>query len=237
MASITIVVGPGTITSGGLSPGHVAIQVTKGDETTYLGMGPSKGGLPYTAVGQYDVITLPTGVSPVGALHGPFQSTDPNVAGEYHYVDTLHYPNTKSFTWQISDSQADAAINKAYNYQLTNTSYNFATSTICSDYALSALQAAIPGSNVVAFSRIPEVLLTQLTQVVANGTFVIGDLGATWNPNLSGIQQDIAPPNFNVLQQFNDVVPFNYASGTVEGGGGASMQFALAKLSDGSGTL
>src|ERR1041385_6122675 len=211
MASITLVV-----TSSGL-PGHTAVQITKGGETTYLGLGPTKALLPYTEVGQYDIITLPNGVSPVGALHGPFPSTNPNVNGEYHYVDLLHYPNTKSFTWQISDDQAAAAIDKAFSYQASSVSYNFFNATICSDFGLKILETAIPGSNLGLLNRIPSILAGQLGEVVANGTFIFGGpAGVAVNPGLSGIQQDSAPPNFNVLQQFNDLVPFNYAGGTLE---------------------
>jgi hypothetical protein len=102
MTSITIVVGQGV-------PGHASIQINQADTTTYLGLGPATPGSPVDT-GAYDVITLPNGVSPVGALRSPFRTSDEAVSsGEFDYVDTTHY-HVQSFTFQITDAQAAAAL-------------------------------------------------------------------------------------------------------------------------------
>src|SRR5688572_11320828 len=122
MATITIVLGTGAF------PGHATMQINRGDTTTYLGMGPAIPQRPY-AVGAYDVVTLPTGVSPVGAVRNPtLMGNNPTNPGEYHYVDAQQY-TIKSFTFQISDNQVEAALNAAYNYQTANPNYNYFNGT------------------------------------------------------------------------------------------------------------
>lgn len=77
--------------------------------------------------------------------------------------------------------------------------------------------------------------------MAATGTFLLNVFGVPggiiMNPGMTGIQQDSSPPNLNNQLPFNDNVPFTYAGGVVESDHGPTMQVALAKLSDGSGTL
>jgi hypothetical protein len=58
--SITLIVGAGI-------PGHASIQINEPEATTYAGLGPVKHLRPYSD-GSYDVVALPNGASPVGAL-------------------------------------------------------------------------------------------------------------------------------------------------------------------------
>lgn len=144
MASITIVVGAGF-------PGHTTIQINRDETATYLGLGPGKPKLPGPfgsayATGHYDVVTLDKDVSPVAAVRNPSPP-----GGEYHYVDATRY-DVKSFTYQISDEQADKAVAAAMRYQVKNPNYNGALVLVCTDYALSILQAAVPGSDVTHLS-------------------------------------------------------------------------------------
>jgi hypothetical protein len=139
--SITLVVGSGF-------PGHASIQINGPSYTTYAGMGPVDHGWPYSG-GRYDVVAKPNGVTPVGALHDPKE--------EYSYVDAARYP-VKSFTFEVSEQQALDASNAALNYQRSYPNYNGITGTICTDYALAILHAALPETDLSQLSRIPSVL-------------------------------------------------------------------------------
>jgi hypothetical protein len=69
---------------------------------------------------------------------------------------------------------------------------------------------------------------------------VRGDRSPLGRTGLSGIQQDEKPPQFNIKQQFNDKVPFNFASGEVGISGQpreSKAQVSLARASDGSAKL
>lgn len=120
--TITVVVGAGSV--GELTPGHAAIQIHgPNGKTTYFGFGPVQSGNP-SGLGQYDIIQLPNGMSPVGALR------DPNY--EYQYIDSNHYP-TKSFSFAISDAQATAALLAAVSYKQQNPNYVVLDQTVCTD--------------------------------------------------------------------------------------------------------
>jgi hypothetical protein len=57
---------------------------------------------------------------------------------------------------------------------------------------------------------------------------------------LTGLQQDEKPPQFNIRQQFNDKVPFNFASGEVGISGQPrepKAQVSLTRAGDGSAKL
>ena len=92
--SITIIVGRGVPTLNGLwngLPGHASVVINGPESTTYLGLGPQghaifrdKVGLYST--GDYDVVTVPRGTSPVVPAWGQ--------VAEYGYVvfPLLRYP-------------------------------------------------------------------------------------------------------------------------------------------------
>jgi hypothetical protein len=195
MASITIVVGAGL-------PGHATIQINRDETTTYFGLGPGKPKLPGPlgkayATGHYDVIGLEKNVSPVGAIRNPSPP-----GGEYHYVDAAHY-DVKSFTYLISDERADEAEAAAMRYQVKNPQYNGALTLVCTDYALSILQAAIPNSNTSDLSRIPSVLQGMLVDLVKNDGLMIWPGGSSpivRDFGFKGPRQDEKPPQFNIKQ-------------------------------------
>jgi hypothetical protein len=155
MASVTIVVGAGF-------PGHATVQINRAETTTYLGLGPNKPKSVY-ATGHYDVVTVPKNVSPVAAVRNPSSSV-----GEYHYVDATHY-DVKSFTYLISDEQADEAEAAAKRYQVKYPQYNGFLVLVCTDYALNVLEAAVPNSDLSALSRIPSRLQKELAALAVRG--------------------------------------------------------------------
>jgi hypothetical protein len=60
------------------------------------------------------------------------------------------------------------------------------------------------------------------------------------NDALKGLRQDEKPPQFNLMQQFNDKVPFNFASGEVGISGQPrepTARISLARAGDGSAKL
>ncbi|MDB5600890.1 MAG: hypothetical protein JWN71_2934 [Xanthobacteraceae bacterium] len=229
MASITIVVGAGF-------PGHTTIQINRGEKATYLGLGPKTAGEPKD-VASYDVVTLDKDVSPVAALRK--EAINP---GEYHYVDATHN-DVKSFTLPISDEQADKAMAAALKYQVKNPNYNGYPVLVGTDYALNVLEAAIPGSDMSALSRIPSILQKELVSLTARGDGLVpsrGDRNPVVRTGLTGLQQDEKPPQFNIKQQFNDKVPFNFASGEVGISGQpneSKAQVSLTRGRDGSAEL
>lgn len=161
-------------------PGHASIQINRPDTTTYLGLGPAIPGRAY-ATASYDIVTLPNGVSPVGVLRNPFVTAVPPIRVNF---------TTLTLRTQITDAQAEAALTAANNYQSANANYNAFNGTICTDYALTILKAAIPGSSVVFFDRVPSVLQQQLTDVANTGLFY-GTAGVLVNPGLAGIHPDV----------------------------------------------
>jgi hypothetical protein len=203
--TITLVVGSGY-------PGHASIQINGPSYTTYAGMGPVDHGWPHSD-GRYDVVTLPNGVGPVGALHDP---TD-----EYSYVDASHYP-VKSYTFEVSEEQALDARNAALNYQRNYPSYSVVTAAVCTDYALAILHAALPETDLSQLSRIPSVLQRQLSEASQNSSTVSfpmeGDKEYKYNTHLPSFQPDAAPPNFSSTPpKYNqlELVPFNFAGGGI----------------------
>jgi hypothetical protein len=182
--SIRIIVGAGI-------PGHAAIQIDGPDSTRYLGMGPVAAGHAISD-GSYDVSSLPKNVSPIGILRDPRH--------DYDYINSSKY-SVKSFRFAITEQQAKAALTAAANYQASNPRYNFFNGTICTDFALKVLQAAIPGSDLSRLDRLPSTLQNQLTDVAKEGRTYV-DLGVPVNPHLAGIQLDDDPPGFQVAQWY-----------------------------------
>jgi hypothetical protein len=182
-------------------------------------------------------VTLDKDVSPVAAVRKEARNSS-----EYHYVDATHN-DVKSFTLPISDEQADKAMAAALKYQVKNQKYNGYPVLVGTDYALSVLEAAIPGSDMSALSRIPSMLQKELVSLAARDdglTPVRGDRSPPVRTGLTGLEQDEKPPQFNIKQQFNDKVPFNFASGEVGISGQPhepKAQVSLARASDGSAKL
>jgi hypothetical protein len=143
-------------------PGHATIQINGPDHTTYAGLGPAWPLSPI-APGQYDVITLPNGASPVGQLH--------DQDGEYSFVDASHY-RVKSYTFEVSEEQALRARQAAVEYQKKYSKYNGASQAVCTDYALSILHAALPETDFGQLSRVPSILQKQLDEASQNGSVV-----------------------------------------------------------------
>jgi hypothetical protein len=130
--------------------------------------GPAKHNRPYAA-GQYDVVTLPNGVSPVGQLRDPDD--------EYSFVDASHYP-VKSYTFEITEEAARRARQAAVDYSKAHPNYNAASLAVCTDYALSILHAALSETNLGQLSRVPSILQKQLKEAAENGSvvsFPVGD--------------------------------------------------------------
>jgi hypothetical protein len=138
--SITLVVGAG-------APGHATVQINGPDHTTYAGFGPIRSFTPYSR-GQYDVVTVPNGMSPVGQLH--------DQDGEYSFVDSSHY-RVKSYTFEISEEQAQQARQAALDYQKNYPKYNVASLAVCTDYGLAILHAAMPETDLWRLSRVPSI--------------------------------------------------------------------------------
>lgn len=150
----------------------------------------------------------------------------------------------KSFTHPISDAQADAAMAAAEKCQVTNPNYKGYLFLVCTDYALSVLQAAIPGSNVSHLSRVPSILQEHLVNMTNknDGQVMLSrrSFPNFRNDALKGLRQDDSPPQFDIRQRFNDAVPFNFASGEVGISGqapNAKSQISLTRARDGSAEL
>jgi hypothetical protein len=238
--SITLVVGSGL-------PGHASIELntpaTQDAQatTTYAGMGPSVSNVPYTPriLGLntiFDIVGVLQGESPVGLAQDP--------AHEYSYVNASEY-SVKSYTFEISKEQYDAALSASTRYLQTNPNYNVFDESVCTDYALFILHAALPGTDLSQLSRIPTLLQGELAEASQNGdgsfTLLGGD-GTTYHldTGLPGFQPDANPPNFSpTQQQFNQLEsgPFNYASGDVDSTGVAQEQVSLVRYGDGSAKL
>ena len=182
--SITLIVGAGL-------PGHASVQINGPDETTYAGLGPVKSLSPYST-GSYDVVTLPTGASPVGAIKKDHPED------EYSYVDASKY-SVKSYTFAISRQQALDAINAGREYQKDNPNYNLATTAYCTDFALKMVEAALPGTDLSKLSRVPLRLQQQLDEASQNASMVavqIGPQSYRYDTRLPSFRADETPPSF-----------------------------------------
>gem|GEM_PF-2249576 len=222
--SITLVVGSGF-------PGHATIQINGPGYTMFAGMGPATP-LSLYSTGKYDVLTLEKGESPVGVLGDAFK--------EFHYVDSVKY-QVNSYTFAISEQQANAARIAGENYQTNYPNYNGITEAVCTDYVLAMLQAALPGTNLGLLSRIPTILQSQLAEASQNGgSFTVrasDDALYRFETGLGSFHEDAVAPNFSPWQQFNDSVPFNYASGSLNADGQTNGHILLARNDDNSGQL
>ena len=90
-----------------------------------------------------------------------------NDQDEYSFVDASHY-SVKSYTFEASEGQADRAREAALSFRKKYPNYNAATS-VCTDYALSVLHAALPSSDLSLLSRVPSVLQRQLDELLRTG--------------------------------------------------------------------
>jgi hypothetical protein len=230
--SITFVVGS---RGAPTNPGHSTVQINGPDFTTYAGFGPTTSYSPYST-GQYDVISLQNGQSPVGIFRDP--------RFEFQYVDSSKYL-VKSYTFEISRDTRDAVFDAATNFVKSHPNYNFFDESICTDFSLALLHAAMPNTDLSKLSRIPDVLQRQLDEISRNGdgSFqTIGEGGGlyTVNTGLRNLNPDANAPNFSSAgQRYNqlDQVPFNYASGGIGPDGEALGQISLVRYEDGSGQL
>jgi len=186
--SITLVVGAGV-------PGHATVQINGPEGTTYAGFGPTTAHS-FWSKGKYDVITVPNGVSPVGRLDNP----------EYSWIDASKY-HVKSYTFEVSKEQADAALNATREYEREYPKYNGVSETVCTDYALAILHAALPDTNLQGLSRIPSVLQRQLDLASEAGRVPFSypvdgekeDEILYWiDPHLPAFKADTNPPSFSL---------------------------------------
>jgi len=110
------------------------------------------------AMDQADVVTLPSGSSPVGAVHG-YDNT------EVQYVNAGHY-NVSSYSIEVPLESAgtirDVLTSASDQYLLDHPLYDFLDNRICTDYVLYLAEKAIPGSNLWELSRLPVALKDQL---------------------------------------------------------------------------
>ena len=233
--SITVVVGAG-------NPGHATIQLNGPDVTTFAGMGPSPGHIPFTGINlglfdthpNYDIVGKQPGQSPVGF--------GPEPSNEFSYVDASKY-TVKSYTFEISKERYDAAHAAMTSYVNDNPNYNIFNGAICTDYVFYILHAALPGTNLSQLSRIPSLLMLQLDEASRNGGVITYQRGAgedvTYDTGLGDFRPDANAPNFSPHQQFNEVDPgpFNYASGYIDLNGQSRQLVSFVRSGDDSGQL
>jgi hypothetical protein len=175
--SLTFVVGSG-------APGHSTVQINGPDFTTYAGFGPATSYTPYST-GQYDVVSLEKGESPVGFFRDPHF--------EYQFVDSSRYA-VKSYTFEISQETRDAVLDAAQHFVATHPNYNYFDESICTDFTLTLLHVAVPNTDLSQLSRIPSVLQQQLNEISQNGDgsfHTIGEGGGIYTIN-TGFTQAVA---------------------------------------------